>query len=55
MGIAVNAETASSGLLIGRRKDSSDDPLTLKSGVKSIAPQDTIWKSVKLFYIARKC
>jgi hypothetical protein len=30
--------------------------LTMKrSGARSIAPQGTIWKSAKLFWIARRC
>jgi hypothetical protein len=49
MGIAAIMETASNSPLIRRRKDHSGDLLMQKSGVKSIAPQDTIWKSVKLF------
>jgi hypothetical protein len=29
--------------------------MTQRSGVRSIVPQDTIWKSVKLFWIGRRC
>jgi hypothetical protein len=42
MGIAATAGTANNISLIRRRKDRSDDLLTLRSGVKSIALQSTI-------------
>jgi hypothetical protein len=44
-----NRGTASSSPLIRRRKYRFDDLLAQKSGVKSIALQGMIWKSVKLF------
>jgi hypothetical protein len=44
-----NRGTASSSPLIRRRKYHFDDLLAQKSGVKSIALQGMIWKSVKLF------
>jgi hypothetical protein len=49
MGVTAITETASSSPLIRRRKYRFDDLLAQKSGVKSIALQGMIWKSVKLF------
>jgi hypothetical protein len=38
-----------------KREDLSDDRMMPKSGVKFTAQQDMIWKSVKLFWIAKRC
>jgi hypothetical protein len=40
---------------IRRKGDPSDAPTTQRSGAKSISPIDMIWKSAKLFWIAKKC
>jgi hypothetical protein len=40
---------------IRKREDLSDDRMMQKSGVKFTAQQDMIWKSVKLFWIAKGC
>jgi hypothetical protein len=40
---------------IRRRRDHSDAPMMQRSGVRFIIPQDMIWKSVKLFWIVRRC
>jgi hypothetical protein len=47
-------ETANNNPLIRRRKDRFANMLTQKSCVKSIAPQDTIWTSVKLCLDCKK-
>jgi hypothetical protein len=40
----------------GRKtEDLSEDRMMPKSGVKFTAQQDMIWKSVKLFWIAKRC
>jgi hypothetical protein len=38
-----------------KRGDLSDDQMMSKSGVKFTAQLDMIWKSVKLFWIAKRC
>jgi hypothetical protein len=38
-----------------KREDLSDDRMMPKSGVKFTAQQDMIWKSVKLFWFAKRC
>jgi hypothetical protein len=38
-----------------RRREHSGDLLIQRSGANFIALQDTIWKSVKLFQITRRC
>jgi hypothetical protein len=38
-----------------KREDLSDERMMLKSGVKFTAQQDMIWKSVKLFWITKRC
>jgi hypothetical protein len=38
-----------------KREDLSDDQMMSKSGVKFTTQQDMIWKSVKLFCIAKRC
>jgi hypothetical protein len=40
---------------IRRKRDPSDAPMAQKSGARSIVPIDMIWKSVKLFCIAKEC
>jgi hypothetical protein len=40
---------------IRRKGDLSDTPTTQRSGVRSIAPMDMIWKSAKLFWIVKRC
>jgi hypothetical protein len=40
---------------IRKREDLSDDRMMQKSGVKFTAQEDMIWKSVKLFWIAKGC
>jgi hypothetical protein len=40
---------------VRKREDLSDDRMMQKSGVKFTAQQDMIWKSVKLFWIAKGC
>jgi hypothetical protein len=40
---------------IRRKGDPFDAPTTQRSGVRSIAPMDMIWKSVKLFWIVKRC
>jgi hypothetical protein len=40
---------------IRRKGDSSDVPTAQRSGAKSIASMDMIWKSVKLFWITKRC
>jgi hypothetical protein len=40
---------------IRKREDLSDDRMIQKSGVKFTAQQDMIWKSVKLFWVAKGC
>jgi hypothetical protein len=42
-------ETDSSNLPIKKRRGISITLMTQRSGARSIAPQDTIWKSAKLF------
>jgi hypothetical protein len=46
---------ASSNPQIRRRRDCSITLLMQRSGARSIVPQDTIWKSEKLFWITRRC
>jgi hypothetical protein len=38
-----------------RKRDSSNAPMAQKSGARSIVPMDMIWKSAKLFWIAKEC
>jgi hypothetical protein len=40
---------------IRRKGDPSDALTSQRSGAKSIALMDMIWKSVKLFWIAKRC
>jgi hypothetical protein len=40
---------------IKRKGDPSDAPTAQRSGVKSITPMEMIWKSAKLFWIAKRC
>jgi hypothetical protein len=40
---------------IRRKGDPSDAPTTQRSGARSIAPMDMIWKSAKLFWIVKRC
>jgi hypothetical protein len=47
--------TAENNTHIRRKGDPSDALTTQRSGVKSIAPMDMIWKSAKLFWIAKRC
>jgi hypothetical protein len=53
--IAKTVETASSSPQIRRRRRLSIALMTQISGARSIAPQDMIQKSAKLFWIARRC
>jgi hypothetical protein len=39
---------------IRRKGDPSDAPTAQRSGAKSIAPMDMIWKNAKLFWIAKR-
>jgi hypothetical protein len=48
-------EIASSKLQIRRRRDRSFVLLMQRSGAKFIVLLDTIWKSAKLFRIAKRC
>jgi hypothetical protein len=48
-------EIATSSPHIRRRRDPSDALMMQISGVRSIIPQDMIWKSAKLFWIIRRC
>jgi hypothetical protein len=54
-GIAEITEITSSNLQIRRRRDSSIALPMQRSGVRSIVPPDTIQKSVKLFWITKRC
>jgi hypothetical protein len=47
--------TAKNNTQIRRKGDPSDAPTTQRSGAKSIASMDMIWKSAKLFWIAKRC
>jgi hypothetical protein len=40
---------------VRKREDLSDDQMMQKSGVKFTVQQDMIWKSVKLFWITKRC
>jgi hypothetical protein len=40
---------------IRRKRDPSNALMAQKSGVRSIVPMDMIWKSAKLFWIAKEC
>jgi hypothetical protein len=40
---------------IRRKRDPSDALTAQRSGAKSIAPMDMIWKNVKLFWIVKRC
>jgi hypothetical protein len=40
---------------IRRKGDLSDALTTQRSGERSIAPMNMIWKSVKLFWIIKRC
>jgi hypothetical protein len=53
--IVDTTETASSGPQIRRRRGIFVTLITQKRGVRSIAPQGMIWRSAKLFCIARRC
>jgi hypothetical protein len=48
-------EIASSSPQIKKTRGLSIALMMQRSGARSIAPQDTIWKSVKIFWIARRC
>jgi hypothetical protein len=55
IGIMEIAETANSRPQSRRRRDSSITLMMQRSGVRYIAPQDTIWRSARLFWIVRRC
>jgi hypothetical protein len=38
-----------------RKRDPSDTPMAQKTGARFIVLMDMIWKSAKLFYIAKEC
>jgi hypothetical protein len=40
---------------IRRKGDPSDASTSQRSGAKSIAPMDMIWKNAKLFWIVKRC
>jgi hypothetical protein len=52
---AVDIGIAEDHSQIRRNRDPSDVPMTKKSGARSIAPMDMIWKSVNFFWIAKEC
>jgi hypothetical protein len=52
---AEDTAIAKNNTLIRRKGDASDAPTTQRSGVRSIAPIDMIWKSAKLFWIIKRC
>jgi hypothetical protein len=53
--IAEDTSIAGNNTLIRRKGDPSDAPTTQRSGVRSIALMDMIWKSAKLFWIIKRC
>ncbi len=55
MKITDTAGIVSSNPQIIRGKDHFITQSTQRSGARSIVPQDTIWKSPKLFWTARRC
>jgi hypothetical protein len=40
---------------VRRKRDHFDAPMAQKSGARFIVPMDMIWKSAKLFWIAKEC
>jgi hypothetical protein len=53
--IEEDTATAENNPQIRRKGDPSDALTAQRSGAKSIAPMDMIWKNVKLFWIAKRC
>jgi hypothetical protein len=53
--IAKITETASNSSRIRKRRGISIALMIQRSGVRSIVPQDVIWRSAKLFWIVRRC
>jgi hypothetical protein len=49
------ADTATSNPQSKKRRVLFSVPMTQRSGVRFTAPHGTIWKSVKLFWIGRRC
>jgi hypothetical protein len=52
---AEDTGTAENNSQIRRKRDPSDVPMAQKSGARSIAPMDMIWKSAKIFWIVKEC
>jgi hypothetical protein len=52
---AEDTAIAGNNTLIRRKGDISDALTTQRSGARFIAPMDTIWKSVKHFWIVKRC
>jgi type IV secretory pathway VirB4 component len=50
-----NTATAENNPQIRRKGDLSDALTSKRSGAKSIAPMDMIWKNAKLFWITKRC
>jgi hypothetical protein len=53
--IEETVDIATSSPWIRRKRDPSGVPTMQKSGVRSIALQDMIWRSARLFWITRRC
>jgi hypothetical protein len=49
-----DTDTAENNPQIRRKRDPSSAPMAQKSGTRSIVPMVLIWKSAKLFWIAKE-
>jgi hypothetical protein len=49
------ADTVGNNPQIRRRRDPSNAPMMQRSGTRSNVSMDMIWKSAKLFWIAKGC